>query len=214
IEDELLTASGFGENIAEERLVSILDAAGAAPDTLAGVVNPRLLRIEEGLGVRGVELTHDVLCGVVKASRDERREREKGEATERLLAEQRDRELAARHALVRARKVASVCELLAIGAILAALLAYLSTQRAHRAERAAEQTRTAAEQARVQAEQLLRYLTDDFAHELQISGRLDVAQELSRREVDYFHALPASLKGPDTVRNGALAMLQYSTASR
>ena len=47
-----------------------------------------------------------------------------------------------------------------------------------------------------------------------VSGRLDVAQELSRREVDYFHALPASLKGPDTVRNGALAMLQYSKASR
>jgi tetratricopeptide (TPR) repeat protein len=214
IEDELLTESGFRENIAEERIVSSLAAAGAAPDTLAVLVNRRLLRIEERLDVRRVELTHDVLCGVVKASRDERREREKGEATERLLAEQRQRELAARRALVRARKVAGVCAVLAIGAMLAALLAYLSTQRAHRAERVAEQTRTAAEQARVQAEQLLGYLTDDFAHELEISGRLDVAQELSRREVDYFHALPASLKGPDTVRNGALAMLQYSKASR
>src|ERR1700722_1962926 len=214
IEDQLLTASGYRENIAEERLVSALAAAGAAPDTLAVLVNRRLLRIEERLDVRRVELTHDVLCGVVKASRDERREREKGEATERLLAEQRERELAARHALVRARKVASVCAVLAIGAMLAALLAYLSTQRAHRAEHVAEQTRSAAEQARVQAEQLLGYLTDDFAHELQISGRLDVAQELARREVDYFHALPASLKGPDTVRNGAVAMLQYSTATR
>jgi hypothetical protein len=73
------------------------------------LVNRRLLRIEERLDVRRVELTHDVLCGVVKASRDLRQEREAREATERLLAEQRERELAARRALVRARQVASVC---------------------------------------------------------------------------------------------------------
>jgi len=42
---------------------------------------------------RRVELTHDVLCGVVKDSRDQRREREARDATERLLAEQREREL-------------------------------------------------------------------------------------------------------------------------
>ena len=76
IEDELLTASGFRENIAEERLVSSLTAAGAAPNTLAVLVNRRLLRIEERLDVRRVELTHDVLCGVVKSSRDQRHERE------------------------------------------------------------------------------------------------------------------------------------------
>ena len=214
IEDQLLTASGYRENIAEERLVSSLNAAGAAPGTLALLVNRRLLRIEERLDVRRVELTHDVLCGVVKASRDLRQERESREATERLLAEQRERELAARRALVRARQVASVCALLAIGALIAAALAYWSTQRAHRAERLAEQTRVNAEQARGQAEQLLGYLTDDFARELESSGRLDVAAELAKREVDYFHALPAGLKGPDTVRNGALAMLQYAKAER
>jgi hypothetical protein len=214
IEDQLLTASGFRENIAEERLVSSLAAAGAAPDTLALLVNRRLLRIEERLDVRRVELTHDVLCGVVKASRDQRQERESREATERLLAEQRERELAARRALVRARQVASVCAVLAIGALIAALLAYWSTQRAHRAERLAEQTRLNAEQARGQAEQLLGYLTDDFARELESSGRLDVAAELAKREIDYFHALPAGLKGPDSVRNGALALLQYARAER
>ena len=120
IEDELLTASGFRENIAEERLVSHFAAAGAAPNTLAVLVNRRLLRIEERLDIRRVELTHDVLCAVVKGSRDQRQEREAREATERLLAEQRDRESAARRAMVRARQVAAACTVLALVAIAAA----------------------------------------------------------------------------------------------
>ena len=106
IEDELLTESGFRENVAEERIVSLFAAAGAAPGTLALLVNRRLLRIEERLDVRRVELTHDVLCAVVKSSRDLRYEREARDRTERLLSEQHERELAARHALVRARKIA------------------------------------------------------------------------------------------------------------
>jgi hypothetical protein len=61
---------------------------------------------------------------------------------------------------------------LAIGALIAAALAYWSTQRAHRAERLAEQTRVNAEQARGQAEQLLGYLTDDFARELERARRI------------------------------------------
>lgn len=207
IEDELLTDSGFRENIAEERLKRSFATAGATPDTLAVLVNRRLLRIEERLDVRRVELTHDVLCGVVKSSRDLRHEREAREATERLLTEQREREIAARRALVRARRIASACIVLAIGAIVAAMFAYWSTQRAQRAERMAQQSR-------VQAEQLLGYLTDDFARELESSGRLDVVANLAKREVDYFHALPVELKGPSTVRAGAIALLQFAKASR
>jgi hypothetical protein len=126
IEDELLTASGFRENVAEERLVSHFTAAGAAPNTLAVLVNRRLLRIEERLDTRRVELTHDVLCAVVKGSRDQRQEREAREATERLLAEQREREGAARRAMVRARQVAAACTVLALAAIAAAGFAYLN----------------------------------------------------------------------------------------
>src|SRR5262249_33123057 len=103
IEDDLLTESGFRENVAEESLLKHFAAAGAAPDALAVLVNRRLLRIEERLDKRRVELTHDVLCNVVKASRDQRKEREAREGTERLLAEQRDRELTARRALIKAR---------------------------------------------------------------------------------------------------------------
>lgn len=214
IEDELLTESGFRENVAEEKLASSLARAGAAPDTLPVLVNRRLLRIEERLDIRRVELTHDVLCGVVKASRQVRQEREAREASERQLTEQRERARADRASLLRARKIAAICTGLAVLAVLAAIFAYISTQRAHRAERLAQETRRTGEQARIQAEQLLAFLTDDFARELEATGRLDVVRQLSKRQVDYFNALPPSLKGPDTRRNGALAMVQYSSASR
>jgi hypothetical protein len=214
IEDQLLTGSGFRENVAEESLVASFNAAGAAPDTLALLVNRRLLRIEERLDVRRVELTHDVLCGVVKSSRDLRQERESRAATERLLAEQRERELATRRALVRARQIAAFCIVLSIGAIGAALLAYFSTQRAHRAERLADQTRAQAEQARTGSEHLLGYLTDDFVRELLSFGSIDMIREFSQRQIDYFKALPPALKGAETIRNGALAMNYHARVMR
>jgi hypothetical protein len=92
VEDELLTESGHRESLAEERVAKALAAAGAAPDALAQLVDRRLLRIEERLDVRRVELTHDVLCSVVRASRDLRHEREARDEAERQLAAQRERE--------------------------------------------------------------------------------------------------------------------------
>jgi hypothetical protein len=207
IEDELLTDSGFRENLAEETLRAHLTAAGAAPETLATLVNRRLLRVEERLDLRRVELTHDVLCGVVRASRDVRHEREARESTERMLAEQRDRAAAARRAMVRARQVAAGCVVLAVGAVVAAGFAYWSTQRAKRAENVAQQSR-------VQAEALLGYLTAELARELENSGRLDMIANLAKREMDYFHGLPAEMHGPETKRTGAQALVQYAKATR
>ena len=212
IEDELLTESGFRENVAEERVLTSFAAAGAAPDALATLVNRRLLRIEERLDVRRVELTHDVLCAVVKQSRDLRHEREARDATERMLAEQRERARAARQALVRARQVALACALLALGAVAAAVYGYLSTERARRAERLAQETRTAAEQARTQAEHLLGYLNDDFAAELEGFGRLGLVTDLGKKEVAYYKSLPLALQTPDTVRSAALAQVRYGIA--
>ena len=212
IEDELLTESGFRENVAEERMRNSLAAAGAAPGALALLVNRRLLRIEERLDLRRVELTHDVLCTVVKGSRDLRQEREARDATERLLADQKARELAARHALVRARQIAGGCVALAIVAIVAAGFAYVSTQRARRAEQAAIETHAAAEKARSQAEHLLGYLNADFATELQGFGRLGLIEDLGQRELDYYKSLPAVLQTTDTARSQALAQVRYGFA--
>jgi hypothetical protein len=212
IEDDLLTESGYRENLAEERLLRRLQASGAAPDALAVMVNRRLLRIEERLDVRRVELTHDVLTGVVKASRDQRREREARQATERLLAEQAAREHAARRALRRARAIAAGCTLLAAIAIVAAGLAFVSVRRARFAEAEAQQTRQISEQARVQAQGLLGYLTSNFVRELETFGRYQTIAELSQREIDYFAALPAALKDPQTVRSGAMARVNHANA--
>ncbi len=212
IEDDLLTESGYRENLAEESLLKRFQAAGAAPDALAKLVNRRLLRIEERLDVRRVELTHDVLTGVVKASRDQRHEREAHEATERALAEQRERENAARRALRRTRAVAAGCGLLALLALVAMAAAFLSMQRARRAEEVARQTRAISEQAREEAEGLLGFLTDSFVRELETFGREQTIAELSQREIDYFQRLPPQLKDPQTVRSGALALVNHANA--
>ncbi|MBS0569851.1 MAG: hypothetical protein JSS28_04545, partial [Proteobacteria bacterium] len=124
VEDELLTESGHRESLAEERVAKALAAAGAAPGALATLVNRRLLRIEERLDVRRVELTHDVLCSVVVASRNLRKEREARDAAERQLAAQREREAAVHRALVRARMIASVCIVLMLLAVAGALFGW------------------------------------------------------------------------------------------
>jgi len=214
IEDQLLTESGFRESLAEERLLKAFAAAGAAPDALATLVNRRLLRIEERLDVRRVELTHDVLCGVVKASRELRLEREALEEAERQLAAQRAREAATRKALIRARQIAAGCAVLAIVAIAAGVFGFIGMQRAQEAEAKAQQTRQLAETARGESERLIVYLLDDFYRELEPVGRLDIVAELARRAVDYYQGLPRELRTKQTDRNRSLALVRYGAALR
>jgi len=214
IEDEMLTESGFRESLAEERVQKAFTAAGASPDSLATLVNRRLLRIEERLDLRRVELTHDVLCSVVAASRELRHEREARDEAERKLAAQRERERATRKALVRARQIAVGCGVLAIVAVGGTIFGYISTKRAQEAELKAQQTRAMAESARGEAEKLIVYLLDDFYLELEPVGRLDVVAALAKRAVDYYGALPPELRTAETDRNRALALVRYGAALR
>jgi tetratricopeptide (TPR) repeat protein len=214
IEDNLLTESGHRESLAEERVLKGLAAAGAKPDALATLVNRRLLRIEERLDVRRVELTHDVLCGVVKASRDVRLEREARDEAERKLAAQRDRERATRRALIRARQIAAGCAVLAVIAVGAAVFGYLSSKRAQEAEAKAIETRKLAESARSEAEKLIVFLLDDFYAELEPIGRLDIVAGLAKRAIDYYKGLPSELRTPETDRNRALALVRYGVVLR
>jgi hypothetical protein len=214
IEDEMLTESGFRESLAEERVLKGFAAAGAPPGTLAKLVNRRLLRIEERLDQRRVELTHDVLCPVVRASRDVRYEREARDEAERQLEAQRVREAATRRALVRARQIAAGCAVLAIVAVAGTIFGYVSAKRAQQAEAEAKQTRALAEAARGEAEKLIVYLLDDFYLELEPVGRLDIVAALSKRAIDYYAALPPELQTQETQRNRALAQVRYGLVLR
>ena len=210
IEQELLTESGYRESLAEERVQRLFAAAGGGPGTLATLVNRRLLRIEERLDSRRVELTHDVLCGVVKASRAQRQALEEKAAAERQLAEQAVKAEEARRALRRARAIAIGCGALALVALAGAVIGIVGARRAALAEAEAVKVRQLSEVSRVEAERLVSYLLDDLYEELEPVGRIDAVLGLAAQAVDYYQKLPTEAQTADTQRNGALARAQLA----
>ena len=213
IEDELLTDSGYRENLAEERVQKLFTDAGAQPDakaTLATLVNRRLLRTEDRLDRRRVELTHDVLCGVVKASRAQRLAREARELAEKNLAAQQERQRATRKALIRARQIAIGCAVLSVAAVGSAIFGYFSAQRAQTAEAEAVKTRAISETSREESEKLVVFILDDFYDEMSPIGRLDVVGGLAKKAVEYYDKLPPEARTPETKRNSAVALARYA----
>ncbi|MBS0556185.1 MAG: hypothetical protein JSR27_02095 [Proteobacteria bacterium] len=204
VEDDLLTESGYRESLAEERVRKALTAAGAAPDTLATLVNRRLLRIEERLDMRRVELTHDVLCPVVLASRNLRKEREARDEAQRQLAAQRERETAVHRALVRARTIASVCIVLMLLAIAGAIFGWVNMHRARAAESEAQNSRS-------NAEKLVSFLIEDFYTELAPTGRIETLGKLAQKTVGYYNSLPPEQVTPQTQINRAMALVREGT---
>jgi hypothetical protein len=69
IESELITANGFRNSFARGDAVP----SRLTDDELAQLIRSRLLRVEERHGAQRIELTHDVLTGVVREHRDRRR---------------------------------------------------------------------------------------------------------------------------------------------
>ncbi len=86
VEDKLLTKSGFRDNLALETALEEPGVSKALIDTL---VSRRLLRIEDRIGAQRVELTHDVLAEVIRASRDARQQRLELAAASRRTRRQR-----------------------------------------------------------------------------------------------------------------------------
>ena len=211
IEDELLTDSGYRESIAEERVKKAF-AAVNAPGALTTLVDRRLLRVEERLDVRRVELTHDVLCGVVKASRDVRLERESKAAVERQLVETQAQEEASRQALRRARRIAAVCAVLAIGALASAVFGYQNMKRAQAAEAQTQAARVLAEQARTESEKLVGFLLEDFYEELKPTGRIEIVGNLADKAVAYYDGLPPELMTAQTRLYRGMALVRKATA--
>ena len=69
IESELITEKGFRNSYAREDAVP----SRLTEDELARLIGSRLLRLEDHYGAQRIELTHDVLTGVVREHRDRRR---------------------------------------------------------------------------------------------------------------------------------------------
>ena len=219
VEDELLTDSGYRESIAEERVKKGFAAAGAGPESLAALVDRRLLRVEERLDVRRVELTHDVLCGVVKASRDVRQEREaraaeerRRQETEAQLTAARTHEAEANRRAVRSRFIAIGCTALAVAAIGMAIWGTVNRRRAEAAEDRVALERDRVQQARGEAEKLVTFLLDDLYTQLEPTGKIEVVSGLARRALVYFDALPKELRDARSDRYRAIALGRLGAA--
>ena len=163
IEDRLLSADGFRESIAFDTIARDL-AVAAAPDAAKAVldelVHRRLLTVEERGGVRRIELAHDVLARIVKASRDERHE---VEAVSRAKAEKERAESETARILKernRLQRLAILASCLAIVAAVGALVGWIGfnksremTEQAINAKNEAIEQERKAVAARRQSEQ-------------------------------------------------------------
>ena len=156
VEEKLLTRSGFRNLVVYEEAIS---APSVTEDDIEELVKRRLVRIEERGHLRLLELTHDLLTGVVTASRDERRRRIREAEAVRKVEEQH------RKSLKRAA-ILLAGFLLAVGALGGLAWAYFAQRQAtelalakEAAEMAADeasQQRAIAESQRQQAERLQR----------------------------------------------------------
>jgi hypothetical protein len=163
IETELITEGGFRNSFAREDAVP----QRLTDDELASLIGARLVRLEERYGAQRIELTHDVLTGVVRDHRDRRRVEEEraalaARAEEELRASEqaaarREAELDGQRRAERERRLEAearagrrfrwVAVLLAVVSVLAVCLAFLATRKSASASAAARTAEAASEAA-------------------------------------------------------------------
>jgi tetratricopeptide (TPR) repeat protein len=132
IEDRLLTVSGFRDSVAVENALSL---PCVTPECINQLVERRLLRREDRGGVQRLELTHDLLTGVVRASRIRRRQQEEAEKARLALLQQK--RLAAEREVARKRKLRQtqwVAGAMALLAAVSLVLAFVAIREKNRAE--------------------------------------------------------------------------------
>jgi tetratricopeptide (TPR) repeat protein len=190
VEERLLTSSGFRQSVPFEEA---LRAPGVTSENLAKLVDRRLLRIEERVGRRPhVELIHDVMTGVIRASRDRRRVRE------------------ARRRLWR-RMALAAASLLAVIAVLVVFLV-----RESRSRTLAQQQRARADRYRAQAEDLANYMLFNLRDQLAPKGNLDLLHAIAGKVLAYLEKVEESdrsklLKSAALETLGNVAMVEGKT---
>jgi hypothetical protein len=178
IEEHLLTVSGFRDSVALENVLSV---PGISSDSINKLVERRLLRREDRGGGQRLELTHDLLTGVIRASRDRRRQKEEAEHARAVLLAEQERETQslkrqreeeerdrAKRDLKRTRRWAVIFSLLTIVAILALIAATYSLKKAQTERQMAEKQERAAMMARAYADHQ-RQIAEDAVNRIQQS---------------------------------------------
>jgi tetratricopeptide (TPR) repeat protein len=197
IEDKLLTTTGYRDSCALDDALSCQDVTQPALNEL---VDRRLLAYEDRHNTRRVELTHDVLIPVIKASRDARLTRET-----LAQAEQQQREAYQKERLAR-RRLAFVAVLLVL-AVAGAIYGWVQAHRADQAaKQAQEQARIAetrrlaakaseknANDARDQADGLINFMLYDLHDKLEPIGRLAILDDVAKKSKEYLDKLPKEL---------------------
>ncbi len=146
VEERLITVSGYRDS---EAMENALSTPGVTRQSIDRLVERRIIRREDREGVERLELTHDLLAGVIRASRDRRRQAESAEKERLSLLEAQEQEKRerVRRDLRRTRIAAAVFLLLTLTAIGAAAWAVRASRLADRERRQAETERKRAEDA-------------------------------------------------------------------
>ncbi len=137
VEEKLLTPRGYRNLVVYDEALGF---PGVTEEAIEELVRRRLVHVEERGRRRLLELSHDLLTGVVTASRDERRRRQKEAEAVRKL-EERHRKSLQRAALL------FLVALLGVGALGGLGWAYFAQRQAEELARAKEGAESAAAEA-------------------------------------------------------------------
>ncbi len=179
VEDRLITGSGHRR---AEALDDVLRAPGVTEEAVSRLVDRRLLRREKRLGIACIELTHDVLSGVVRESRDARHAAE-------------GRRKRRRRALIAGIAVGALA---GVAIVLAAVFASLYYR--------AEEQETLAKKHREKAESLINFMLFDLRDRLEPLGRLDILEPAARQALEYFDQSVGGDATPESARKRLVAL--------
>jgi WD40 repeat protein len=170
VEEQLITVAGARNSVA---LDDALAAPGMSAAAIEELVERRLLRKEYRRNEVRIELTHDLLTGVVRASRDVRR-------TEEAIEKQRREREEALAQLHRSRKITLGIGAIAAAAAVAAVIAFQQratareqTARAVEAQRLAAVEQKRATDALAQATEAAKIAREKESERAQEAARAD-----------------------------------------
>jgi WD40 repeat protein len=186
VEDRLLTSDGF-------RTIAALDAAihsGLGGD-MEALVNRRLIRTEERLGLPHLELTHDVLTKIAFSSRKERQERQRRAEDDRRKASE---ESARRAQLARTRLLLLIVGAAGLVCLGLAVFAFNSLAAARKAEAFAKSAESVAKKAEIASNVAANIADQERRRTEKALNDTTLAEEAARKAQTASESANSSLK--------------------